>query len=96
MSQRSSNTSTSITVQITPRVSEELEALARDTNQSTTHLASEAISAFIEHTAWQVAHIKAALAEAESGAPGIPHRRVIDWMRSWGTGGELPPPPPKD
>lgn len=91
----SSSKATTITVQIPSEVSDELEAMARDTDQSTTHLASEAISDFVKHNAWQVAHIKAALEEARSGRPGIPHHRVMEWMRSWGTSRELPPPEPE-
>ena len=45
-------------------------------------------------SAWQVAHIRAALAEDEEGTPGIPHEEVMRWMQSWGTDHELPRPIP--
>lgn len=46
-------------------------------------------------TAWQIVHIKEALAESKSGLPGVPHEEVVKWMESWGTDHELPRPEPK-
>ena len=87
--------STTMTVRIAPELSEKLDALARDTKRSKAFLASEAIAAYVDLNAWQVAHIKAALAEAESGAPGIPHEDMVRWTESWDTDQELPPPEPR-
>ena len=84
-----------MTVRLAPEVSERLEALARDTKRSKAYLASQAISSYVERNAWQVARIKAALEEAKSGAPGVPHEEVVKWMESWGTDHELPRPEPK-
>lgn len=84
-----------MTVRLTPELSEKLEALARDTKRSKSYLASEAIESYVDHNAWQVAHIKAALAEDEKGGTGVPHEEVKDWLRSWGTGHERPKPEPK-
>ncbi len=84
-----------MTVRLTPEVSEKLEALARDTKRSKSYLASEAIESYVALNAWQVAHIKAALAEDGEGAPGVPHEEVMRWMKSWGTDRELPRPEPK-
>ena len=36
-------------------------------------------------------HIRAGLAELDAGQ-GIPHERVAEWLDSWGTENELPPP----
>ena len=84
-----------MTVRLTPELSEKLEALARDTKRSKSYLASEAIEGYVNLNAWQVAHIKAALAEDAEGTPGIPHEEVMRWMKSWGTDHELPRPEPK-
>jgi len=81
-----------MTVRLSPETSEKLEALARDTKRSKSYLATEAIEAYVNLNAWQVARIKEALEEAESGAPGIPHEDVVKWMESWGTDHELPTP----
>ena len=87
--------STTMTVRLKPQVSEKLESLARDMKRSKAYLASEAIEAFVDLNAWQVAHIKEALEEDESGTPGVPHEKVVEWMESWGADHELSMPKPK-
>ena len=87
--------STTMTIRLTPEVSERLDALARDTRRSKSYLASEAIESYVNLNAWQIAHIKEALAEDEAGAPGVPHEEAMRWMDSWGTDHELPRPGPK-
>jgi predicted transcriptional regulator len=86
---------TTMTVRVPPEVSERLEALARDTKRSKAYLAGEAIADFVERNAWQVARIKAALEDAQSGSPGIPQAQVEEWMDSWDTNRELPRPEAK-
>jgi predicted transcriptional regulator len=51
--------------------------------------------AYVDVNAWQVAHIKEALEEDESGAPGVLHMEVMAWMESWYMDHEFPPPKPK-
>ena len=87
--------STTMTIRLRPEVSEKLEALARDMKRSKAYLASDAIEAYVDVNAWQVAHIKEALDEDESGALGVPHEEVMAWMESWDTDHELRPPKPK-
>ena len=84
-----------MTVRLTPEVREKLDALARDTKRSKSYIASEAIETYVNRNAWQIAHIKAALAEDEAGGAGVPHAEVVRWLASWGTGHELPRPEPK-
>ena len=86
--------STTMTVRIPPKIGEKLDELARDTNRTKAYLAGEAIAEFVERNAWQVAHVKAALEDANSGSPGIPHEDIERWMDSWDTAEELPPPEP--
>ena len=81
-----------ITVRIAPKLAGKLDALSRDTNRSQASLAREAIAAYVKQETWQVAHIKADLAEAQRGDLGIPHEDMVRWMESWGTDQELPPP----
>ena len=88
----STGKTTTMTVRVSPEVSDTLEALARDTKRSKAYLAGEAITDFVERNAWQVARIKGALEDATSGAPGIPHEQVEEWMDFWGTDHELPRP----
>ena len=84
--------SITMTVRITRDLSKKLDALARDTKRSKAFLASEGIASYVARNAWQVSRIQAALTEAESGAPGIPHEEMERWMASWGTDHELPAP----
>ena len=87
--------STIMTVRIPPEVSDKLDALARDTSRTKAYLAGEAIASYVECNAWQVARIKASLDDAASGSPGVPHAAVEQWVASWDTEGELPPPEAK-
>lgn len=84
--------SATMTVRLTPDINRKLDALARNTHRSKSYLAGEAIASFVDVNAWQVARIERALDDARSGAPGIPHQRVREWMNSWGTDRELPRP----
>ena len=84
-----------MTVRLSPELDEKLAALARERKRSKSDLASEAIAAFVDVDAWQVAHIKEALDEARSGAPGVLHEDVVRWVESWDTEQELPRPKPR-
>jgi RHH-type rel operon transcriptional repressor/antitoxin RelB len=86
---------TTMTVRVSPQVSERLAALAHDTKRSKAYLASAAIADFVERNAWQVTRITAALEDARSGQPGIPHEQIEAWMDSWDTDKELPRPKAK-
>lgn len=83
-------------VQLSPELNDKLAALARERKRSKSGLAEEAIAAFIDVDAWQVARIKASLDEAMSGAPGVLQEDVVRWVESWDTEHQLPRPhPPK-
>ncbi len=84
-----------MSVRVAPEVDDKLEALARDMKRSKSYLANEVIVNYININAWQVAHIKAALAEDEEGGPSVAHERVEEWANSWGTDNELPRPEAK-
>jgi predicted transcriptional regulator len=43
----------------------------------------------------QMARIRVALADARSGAPGVPHADIVRWVKSWGTGNERRRPRPR-
>ena len=88
-------TTASLTVRLIPELKEKLEVLARDMGRDPAEVASMAIEAYIEANAWQVREIREGLDEADSGAPGVPHEEVMDWLASWGTDHELPRPVPK-
>jgi predicted transcriptional regulator len=89
------NKATTRTVEIALEVSDGLEILARDTKRSKSYLAGAAIADYVERNGRQIARIKAALDDATSGTPGISHERMEEWMDSWDTDHELPPPEPQ-
>jgi len=87
--------STTMTIRVAPDVSSKLGALARDLKRSRSYLAAEAIASYVERNSWQVEEIKAALKEARTGVPGVPHGEVEKWVRSWRTSRPLKRPRPK-
>ena len=84
-----------MTVRLSPEILKKLEFLANSTKRTKSYLASEAIASYVERNAWQVGRIKQSLEEAKAGALGVPHGQVVEWMASWNTDHELPPPSPK-
>ena len=84
-----------MTVRLSPELNDRLAVLARDRKRSKSDLASEAIAAFVDVEAWQVAHIEESLDEARAGAPGVLHEDVVRWVESWDTDHELPRPKPR-
>jgi predicted transcriptional regulator len=81
----------SILVQLDPAVEARLEALAEARKQPVSHVAAEVIAQFVDPESWEHRHIRAGLAELESGK-GISNERVTEWLDSWGTESELPAP----
>ena len=68
-----------------------LDALATQSQRSSSALAAEAIAAYVEVEEWQLEEIRAGIADLDRGG-GIPHEAVSKWLRSWGTENELPAP----
>jgi predicted transcriptional regulator len=56
-----------IIIRLDARAKRRLEALARSTRRSKSILAAEAISAYVEASAWQIAETEKALAAANRG-----------------------------
>jgi RHH-type transcriptional regulator, rel operon repressor / antitoxin RelB len=82
------------TLLIRPEILTSLDELAEVTQRSRKELAEEALQQYLEIQRWQIEGIREAIEEAESEAPGVPHDRVLEWLDSWGTEEELPPPKP--
>ena len=57
-------------------------------------MAAEAIDEYLGVNEWQVAEIKQAIRSLQEGK-GIPHQRVEEWVRSWGTKQERAAPKSK-
>lgn len=84
---------TTLTVRISDKVSDQLDRLAQSTRRSKNYLATEAIASYVERNAWQVAVIENRLADSRSPkAKFIPYDEVTDWLESLGTKRPLPKP----
>jgi predicted transcriptional regulator len=82
-----------MTIRVDRKTKTRLEKLAKATARSKSWLAAEAIRAYIELNEWQVAEIKRAIKEADSGdAQFVDHEEVAKWLASWGTTHERKPP----
>lgn len=69
-----------------------LDALSKQAKRSKSFLAAEAITAYVESEAWQLAEIRAGIAELDAGQPGVSHDKVSAWLKSWGKPGETDAP----
>ena len=71
-----------ISFRIEPGKRAALDKLAAVLERDRSALINEALDAYLELHQWQVEHIAKALAEAESGVPGIPHDQVFSRLRA--------------
>lgn len=74
--------STTMTVRIEDEVKKRLDLLAESTQRSKSFLAAEAIREYVETNEWQIAEIRAALAEADAGDFATPEE-VDALSRKW-------------
>jgi predicted transcriptional regulator len=82
----------SLTVKLPRELVERLRALADRTTWDVDDFVREALEGYVPIEERELAITEAAIAEADSGAPGIPHDKVVAWMESWGKPDELPFP----
>jgi predicted transcriptional regulator len=84
---------TRIVIDIDEDLAASLEAAAKRSQTSIENFASKAVArAVLDVEAW--AEEEAAYAEYERTGEAIPIAAVEEWVRSWGTEHELPPPVP--
>ena len=83
---------TTLTIRLDRTVKDRLGALAASTKRSKSFLAAEAIAAFVDVNEWQIAQSKKAVDEADAGGPFVSHKDISEWLLSWGTEDERPPP----
>jgi predicted transcriptional regulator len=67
MSEMDAEGSAIVTARVSPEVKTKLDELARSTKRSKSYLAAQAIAAYVEQNAWQIAEIEAGLAELDAG-----------------------------
>jgi predicted transcriptional regulator len=82
----------SLTVELPRDLVERLNALADRTTWDVADYVREALAGYVPYQEREIAAIEEAIAEADSGVPGIPHEKVKAWVESWGKPDELPFP----
>lgn len=80
-----------LTVEVDPEIKERLDTLARDTGRDPSHLAAEALEAYLDVRDWQASGIRAAIDAVDRGQ-GVAHDAVKSWVESWGRESERPRP----
>ena len=82
-----------VSLQIDAGTMRSLEVEAKRQQRSASHLAGEAIEVMLRNCAEKRAAVRAALEEAEEGL-FVSEKAMNDWVSSWGTDSETPPPEP--
>jgi predicted transcriptional regulator len=72
-------------------IAAQLDALSDTTDRPRSWHLEQALKAYLEVQAWQVAHIRQGLDEIAAGK-GVAHDAVRDWVASWATEDERDPP----
>lgn len=80
-----------VSVRLQPALQEKVGALAVALDRPKSWIIEQAVQAYVELQAWQLAAIDAGIAAADAGRV-IPHDDVAAWVRSWDSPDELPPP----
>ena len=68
-----------------------LEDLAAATDRPRSWHIEQALDAYLDQQAWQLAHIDRGIASIEAGRV-VPHEAVREWLLSWGKDDEGEPP----
>ena len=82
-----------LSVRVNPEIRSQLEELAVATGRTKSFLAAEAIESYLMAQAWQIKAVEKAVQKADSkNAKFFEHRRVVNWLDTWGTKEEQEPP----
>lgn len=73
-----------LSIRIDAETKRRLDALAARSHRSLSALAEEAITAYLEAEARQLADIEAGIADIDAGR-SVGHDQVRSWLESWGT-----------
>jgi predicted transcriptional regulator len=85
---------TRVVIDLDEELAASLEAVAKQSRTSIESFAAKAVArAIADVEAW--AEEEAAYAEYERTGEAIPIAAIEQWVRSWGTESELPPPAPR-
>lgn len=83
--------SQAVSVRLAPEKLRQLERLAEATDRPRSWHIEQALDSYLEVQAWQLAHIEKGIASIEANGT-VPHEKVRDWLRTWGTEDEAEPP----
>lgn len=92
-SQHHSQPAVTLSVRIAQEARDQLDELAHATGRSKSFLAAEAIEQYLAIQAWQINAIEKSLKKANSKKANFTeHKKVSDWLNSWGSHEEQEPP----
>ncbi|MBP0616329.1 CopG family ribbon-helix-helix protein [Jiella mangrovi] len=80
-------------ISVEPDVKAALETEARLSNATEAQIAEQAITQYLAGRKLKREAVRHGLKEAEKGV-FVSHEAVTNWVESWGTADELPPPEP--
>jgi RHH-type transcriptional regulator, rel operon repressor / antitoxin RelB len=83
-----------ISARIPTELDEKLEQYAKLDKRSKSFVIEEALERYIAREQWMVEKMDKAFAEAEGSGEWISNEAMVEWLESWGTEDELPPPEP--
>jgi predicted transcriptional regulator len=83
---------TTVAIELPREVADRLRTVVARTTRTLDDVVSEAITERLDYLEWKLAKVQEAVDEADSGAPGIPHEKMVAWMQSRGKPNELPFP----
>jgi predicted transcriptional regulator len=75
--------STTLSFRVDADKARRLDDLATATARPKSWLLEQALDAYLEVQAWQVAHIEQGVRELDRGE-GVPHAEIATWLKSWG------------
>jgi RHH-type transcriptional regulator, rel operon repressor / antitoxin RelB len=82
-----------VSLRISDETKNRLDRLASSSKRSRSFITAEALNEYLARNEWQVAAIDEAVLEANKGI-FVSNEKVTEWLKSWGTGNELPAPQP--
>lgn len=81
----------SVSVRVSKAKAKKVEQLAKATERPKSWIVEQALDAYLDANAWQVAHIQKGLADLKAGK-AVEHERVAAWLKTWGGSREGKPP----
>lgn len=89
---RAREAQTNLTLRLPAQLVARLGAFAALTGGSASDLVEEALVPFLDYEESKYAAVAEAIAASRAGEKPIEHERMVEWLNSWGTEDELPPP----